>query len=55
MIYTQSGGYMGIGFAIPINMARRIMEDLIYEGKVNRGWLGISIQDIDPATREALI
>lgn len=53
MIYTQSGGYMGIGFAIPINMARRIMEDLIYEGKVNRGWLGISIQDIDPATREA--
>ncbi len=53
MIYTQSGGYMGIGFAIPINMARRIMEDLIYEGKVNRGWLGISIQDLDPATREA--
>ncbi|HEX3019683.1 MAG TPA: Do family serine endopeptidase [Chitinispirillaceae bacterium] len=53
MIYTQSGGYMGIGFAIPINMARQIMEDLIYEGKVNRGWLGISIQDIDPASREA--
>ena len=53
MIYTQSGGYMGIGFAIPINMARRIMEDLIYEGKVNRGWLGISIQDLDPAIREA--
>jgi serine protease Do len=39
MIYTQSGGYMGIGFAIPINMARQIMEDLIYEGKVSRGWL----------------
>jgi serine protease Do len=53
MIYTQSGGYMGIGFAIPINMAKRIMEDLIYEGKVNRGWLGISIQDLDPAIREA--
>ena len=53
MIYTQSGGYMGIGFAIPINMARKIMEDLIYEGKVNRGWLGVMIQDIDPATREA--
>ena len=35
MIYTQSGGYMGIGFAIPINMARQIMEELIYEGKVS--------------------
>lgn len=53
MIYTQSGGYMGIGFAIPINMAKQIMEDLIYEGRVNRGWLGIAIQDLNPATREA--
>ena len=54
MIYTRSGGYMGIGFAIPINMARRIMEDLIYRGKVHRGWLGVAIQDINQATREAL-
>ena len=54
MIYTQSGGYMGIGFAIPINMARQIMEDLIYEGKVNRGWLGVMIQDIDQTTRDAM-
>ena len=54
MIYTQSGGYMGIGFAIPINMAREIMEDLIYEGKVSRGWLGVSIQDLDAATRDAM-
>jgi serine protease Do len=53
MIYTQSGGYMGIGFAIPINMARQIMEDLIYEGKVTRGWLGVMIQDLDQTTREA--
>jgi len=52
MIYTQSGGYMGIGFAIPINMAKRIMEDLIYEGKVSRGWLGVMIQDLDQATIE---
>jgi serine protease Do len=44
---------MGIGFAVPINMARRIMEDLIFEGKVNRGWLGVSIQELDRATREA--
>ena len=54
MIYTRSGGYMGIGFAIPINMAQRIMEDLIYHGEVERGWIGVSIQDVDPATREAL-
>ncbi|MCL2218920.1 MAG: DegQ family serine endoprotease [Chitinispirillia bacterium] len=53
MIYTQSGGNMGIGFAIPINMARRIMEDLIYDGKVSRGWLGVSIQELDASTREA--
>ncbi len=45
---------MGIGFAIPINMAKRIMEDLIYYGSVERGWIGVSIQDIDPATREAM-
>lgn len=54
MIYTRSGGYMGIGFAIPINMAQQIMEDLIYRGEVDRGWIGVSIQDIDAATREAL-
>ncbi|MCL2181869.1 MAG: Do family serine endopeptidase [Chitinispirillia bacterium] len=53
MIYTQSGGNMGIGFAIPINMARRIMEDLIYDGKVSRGWLGVSIQELDQTTRDA--
>jgi serine protease Do len=53
MIYSRSGGYMGIGFAIPINMAKKIMEDLIYEGKVSRGWLGVMIQDLDQTTREA--
>ena len=54
MIYTRSGGYMGIGFAIPINMARRIMEQLIYKGSVSRGWLGVQISDIDHAMKEAL-
>jgi serine protease Do len=54
MIYTRSGGYMGIGFAIPISMARRVMEDLIYEGRVIRGWIGVTIQPLDQATREAL-
>jgi serine protease Do len=54
MIYTRTGGSMGIGFAIPINMARRVMEDLIYEGEVNRGWIGVSIQSLDRASREVL-
>lgn len=54
MIYSQSGGFMGIGFAIPINMARRVMEQIIYEGKVTRGWIGVTIQPLDPETREAL-
>ena len=54
MIYTTSGGFMGIGMAIPISMARRVMEDIIYNGKVTRGWLGVQIQDINEAMRGAL-
>jgi serine protease Do len=48
-IFTRSGGYQGIGFAIPINMVKIIMKDLVEKGKVVRGWLGVVIQDIDPA------
>ncbi len=47
MIYSQSGGYMGIGFAIPINTARDIFEKLIQSGHVSRGYLGVVPQDID--------
>ena len=54
VIYSKTGGFMGIGFAIPINMARRVMEDLIYEGKVVRGWIGVSIQELTPVIRDAL-
>ncbi len=54
MIYSQTGGFMGIGFAIPINMARRVMEQIIYEGEVTRGWIGVTIQPLDAETREAL-
>ncbi len=46
-IYSQSGGYMGIGFAIPINMARDVFEKLIESGHVSRGYLGITFNDID--------
>ena len=45
-IFSRSGGYMGIGFAIPINMAKSVMSSLIKTGKVVRGWLGIGIQPI---------
>jgi serine protease Do len=46
-IYTQSGGYMGIGFAIPSNTAKDVVNTLIKGGKVVRGWLGVSIQPVD--------
>nr|HDN00080.1 DegQ family serine endoprotease [Deltaproteobacteria bacterium] len=46
-IFSRSGGYMGIGFAIPINMAKAIVKQLLEKGKVTRGWLGVIIQDID--------
>lgn len=46
-IFSQSGGYQGIGFAIPINMAKKISADLIRDGKVTRGWLGVSIQSLN--------
>ena len=54
LIYSQTGGFIGIGFAIPVNMARQVMEELIYNGKVTRGWMGISIQDLTATAREAL-
>jgi len=46
-ILSRSGGYQGIGFAIPTNMVSPIMESLKKYGKVTRGWLGVSIQDVD--------
>lgn len=47
-IFSTTGGYQGIGFAIPSNMAKSIMESLIQSGKVVRGWIGIYIQPITP-------
>lgn len=44
---TQTGGYMGIGFAIPINMARTITEQLLTDGKVTRAWLGVALKDAE--------
>ena len=47
-IFTRSGGYMGIGFAVPANMVKSVMDSLVKVGKVTRGWLGVYIQDITP-------
>jgi serine protease Do len=47
-IFSTSGGYIGIGFAIPSDMATGIMDSIIKNGKVIRGWLGVSIQDLSP-------
>ncbi len=47
-IYSQSGGNIGIGFAIPINMAHQIMEQLVKFGEVSRGFLGAEMQNLTP-------
>ena len=46
-IHSPTGGNVGIGFAIPANQAKRIIEDLHEDGKVDRGWLGVHIQGLD--------
>lgn len=53
-IYSLSGGYQGIGFAIPINMARSIATQLITSGKVARPWLGITGISLSPGLSEGL-
>jgi len=48
-IISRSGGNQGIGFAVPVNLARSVMEGLVKDGRVVRGFLGVSIQDLTPA------
>ncbi len=52
-IYTRSGGYMGVSFAIPIDLAMSIKDELLVHGKVTRGKLGISHQTVDEAIAQA--
>ncbi len=52
-IFSKSGGYQGIGFAVPSNMVRLVMEQLLTNGRVVRGWLGVSIQELTPALIKA--
>ncbi|QDX79965.1 2-alkenal reductase [Denitratisoma sp. DHT3] len=52
-IYSQSGGSMGIGFAIPVSLARTVMEQIIRHGAVTRGWIGVEVQEITPELAES--
>jgi serine protease DegQ len=47
-IYSQTGGSVGIGFAIPVSTARMVLEQIVKQGQVVRGWIGIESQDITP-------
>jgi len=54
LIYSRSGGYQGIGFAIPAGLARRVMEQIIETGGVIRGWFGVEVANITPELAESL-
>src|SRR6266480_2379045 len=53
-IFSQSGGNIGIGFAIPIDLAKKVVEQLRKNGRVIRGWLGIRAQDVSPQLASSL-
>ncbi len=52
-IYSNTGGYMGLSFAIPINVAMNVVEQLKQQGHVTRGWLGVLVQPVDQELAEA--
>ena len=47
-IYSRSGGSMGIGFAIPVSTAKQVLESIVKDGQVTRGWIGVEPQDLNP-------
>jgi len=53
-IYSRSGGYMGLAFSVPIDLAMQVADQLRDGGKVKRGWLGVTIQDVNRELAEAL-
>ena len=52
-IYSRNGGSMGIGFAIPATLARQVIDQIVTQGNVTRGWIGIEAQDITPELAES--
>ena len=53
-IYSNNGGSMGIGFAIPINLAKQVMESILKNGSVTRGWIGVEPQNLSKELAESL-
>ena len=53
-IFSPSGGSVGIGFAVPSNMAKSVVDQLIKYGKTKRGWLGVRVQEVTPEIAESL-
>ena len=54
LIYSRSGGYQGIGFAIPVGLAKKVMEQIIETGAVTRGWFGVEVANITPELADSL-
>lgn len=52
-IYSPNGGSLGIGFAIPVSTAKKVMEQIIQHGSVTRGWIGVAAQDLTPELAES--
>jgi len=52
-IFSRSGGSLGIGFAIPVDTARQVMESLVRDGQVRRGWIGVEPRDLTPEVAES--
>ncbi|MCU0840601.1 MAG: Do family serine endopeptidase [Thiobacillaceae bacterium] len=52
-IFSRTGGNLGIGFAIPVSLARQVLEQIITHGTVIRGWVGVEVQDITPEIAES--
>ncbi|MBX9631846.1 MAG: Do family serine endopeptidase [Burkholderiales bacterium] len=52
-IYSRSGGSMGIGFAIPVSIARQVFDQIITTGSVTRGWIGVEVQDLTAELAES--
>jgi len=54
LIFSRSGGYQGIGFAIPVSLAKRVMEQIIETGGVTRGWFGVEVADLSAELAKSL-
>jgi serine protease DegQ len=52
-IFSRSGGSMGIGFAIPVSTAKMVLEQIVKNGSVTRGWIGVEVQEITPTLAES--